>query len=82
MASNFINPGYGKKKNGSLLFIIIAIIAVIGIFICILVINGSKPKCDAPELKKDIVIELKILKPADLRPFCITFADWKIINYT
>ena len=58
MASNFINPGYGKKKNGSLLFIIIAIIAVIGIFICILVINGSKPKCDAPELKKDIVIEL------------------------
>lgn len=58
MASNFINPGYGKKKNGSLLFIIIAIIAVVGIFICVLVINGSKPKCNAPEIKKDISVEL------------------------
>ena len=58
MASNFINPGYGKKKNGSLLFVIIAIIAVVGIFICVLVINGSKPKCNAPEIKKDITVEL------------------------
>ena len=59
MASNFINPGYGKKKsNSSLLFIIIAIIAVIGIFICVLVINGSKPQCDAPEIKKEIIMEL------------------------
>ena len=74
MASNFINPGYGKKKsNSSLLFIIIAIIAVIGIFICVLVINGSKPQCDAPEIKKEIIMELG---SEDYKNWNYYFSSW------